>query len=149
MRFIAIILALGIATVSCTQTQPQKGKNQPPIDSMSLEIPFEQDPQNMPLPEELTGSWIAVELNVGELIMTAEDMEEQGIPAPTRTFNSNYTMKFGENEDMPLIPFSYVDQIIISDEQGNEMIEKLNSDTLIITHTIDGEKSRYVYVKKK
>ncbi len=149
MRYIFIGLVLGVATVSCTQTQTQEDEKQPPIDSMSLEIPFEQDPQNMPLPEELTGSWIAVELNVGDLIMTLEDMEEQGIPAPTRTFNSNYTMKFGESEDMPLIPFSYVNQTIISDEQGNEIIEQLTSDTLIIIHTIDGEESRYVYVKNK
>ncbi len=151
MRLLVCTSILTCLLLACTDSNyGDQGPSDHYDDSLSYE---ENEPDSLnlkrrPYPSKLVGSWIAVELNVGDMILTAKDMQAQGIEAPVRTFHYDYTMKFGESEEMPLIPFYYTDSIISSEDQGEEYIEKLTKDTLILLHAIDGEKSRYVYVRK-
>jgi len=148
--FFICLSVLGI--LSCTQDTDEDAKDDPyQADSLLMAEPEDALPEgpNNPLPTSLIGFWEAVEIRVGDFIMTQKDMEQHGYDAPQRIIMDDYTMRFGISEQSPTIPFKYQDRTIISKDQGYEHLEKLTADTLIISHTVDGEDSRYVYVKQE
>ncbi|MEM6628071.1 MAG: hypothetical protein AAF694_00285 [Bacteroidota bacterium] len=100
------------------------------------------------LPSEMIGSWEAVELRIGDMIMTARDLQEQGISPPVRYFSAQRYMQFGRpSGELPRIPFTYFQGIIHSLDQGKEQVLYLGLDTLILSADIDGELSTYTFHK--
>ncbi len=118
-------------------------------DTSQYEAPVLERPTES-LPSEMIGSWQAVELRIGDLIMTAEDLIEQGIAPPIRYFSRSKYMQFGApSEELPRIPFTYFEGEIHSQEQGREQVMYLGTDTLILSADIDGEVSTYTFRKLK
>ena len=109
---------------------------------------LERPPES--IPSEMVGSWQAVELRIGDFIMTSSDMEEQGITPPIRYFNKSKYMQFGApSGELPRIPFTYFQGELHSQDQGKEQVLYLGADTLILSADIDGEVSTYTFVKLK
>ena len=118
-------------------------------DTSQYEAPILDRPTES-MPSEMIGSWQAVELRIGDFIMTNTDMEEQGITPPIRYFSRNKYMQFGApSGELPRIPFTYFQGELHSQDQGKEQVLYLGADTLILSSDIDGETSTYTFVKVK
>jgi len=100
------------------------------------------------LPREMIGSWQAVELRIGDMILTREDLAGQGIDPPTRYFSPQAYMQLGlPSGELPRIPITYFEGVLHSADQGKEQVLYLGADTLILSADVDGETSTYTYVK--
>ena len=100
------------------------------------------------LPFEMIGSWQAVELRIGDMILTRADLEAQGIEPPKRYISPKAYMQLGlPSGELPRIPISYFEGILHSADQGKEQVLYLGADTLILSADVDGETSTYTYVK--
>lgn len=121
----------------------------PERDTSQYEPPILERPTES-MPAEMIGSWQAVELRIGDFIMTNTDMEEQGITPPIRYFSRDKYMQFGApSGELPRIPFTYFQGELHSQDQGKEQVLYLGADTLILSSDIDGELSTYTFVKLK
>ena len=102
------------------------------------------------IPSEMVGSWEAVELRIGDMIMTAKDLADQGISPPVRYFSPQSYMQYGRpSGELPRIPITYFQGEIHSQDQGKEQVLYLGPDTLILSADVDGELSKYTFHKMR
>lgn len=127
----------------------QSGSQQAPEGTLSdtLTVDSVIDPSAMPAPDEISpdliGKWQTVQIRIGDLFMSTDDIE-----LPIREFQENGTMIIHSAGAAPqTISFSYQPGSIFSEQEGEENIELLTADSLILSRTVDGDKAEYVYVK--
>lgn len=94
------------------------------------------------IPSELLGTWQNVEIKVGEMRITNKEMELQ-----TREFRVDSMHIRIPGNTPQAIPYGYNDGKIISEQEGEETIEKLTRDTLIVSRMVDGSKAKYIFVR--
>lgn len=92
---------------------------------------------------ELLGKWKLASQRVGELFISPSEIDE-----PVREFKANGEMVLTSNTSEPhTITYTYLDGVVSTLQEGDQLVSYLSADSLVLTETVDGVEAEYVFTK--
>ena len=136
-----VALLVGVAGNGCG-SESTTSEEEVGMDSVEVAVPSEPMAIELTAPE-LLGKWQLVNQRVGELFISPAEIDN-----PVREFTADGQMILTTNASDPhTVSYTYLDGVISTLQEGDQLVSFLSADSLVLTETVDGVEAEYVYRK--
>lgn len=144
LLFFTLLLSISLFPSCSSDSQSESDA----ADAALLDSIAESEATEVPLSIELTapellGKWKLASQRVGELFISPSEIDE-----PVREFKANGEMVLTSNTSEPhTITYTYLNGVVSTLQEGDQLVSYLSADSLILTETVDGVEAEYVFTK--